>query len=272
MNTTTHAYATASEPQGARITEDLAAQGHEPFLSARWEALLLVSYAIEPEMLKPYLPAGVEPEVVEGSAFVSLVAFQFRQTRLMGVPVPFHVNFPEVNLRYYARAGERRGVGFIRELVPKPLISATANLLYNEHYRTCPIRYEHKNDTYRYDVYRGLRRQRISFQAGADLGVPPEDSWAHFLKERNWGFGRDWAGRTLQYRVRHPRWSISQVTDLALELDFGTLFGPSWRFLNQEQPMHTTLAHGSGIEVYPFERLRPAEPKRPGAPSQTRGS
>jgi hypothetical protein len=71
----------------------------KPFLTARWSNLINVTFALKPDLLLPYLPKGVEPDVVNGSAFVSLVAFQFLDTAMFGKRVPFHGYFPEINLR-----------------------------------------------------------------------------------------------------------------------------------------------------------------------------
>src|SRR5438105_349004 len=88
-----------------------------PFLTARWTNLFLATYAVPDDTLTPRLPAGLELDRRDGSAFVSLVAFDFRDTRFLGIPWPGYCNFPEINLRFYVRRGAERGVVFIREIV-----------------------------------------------------------------------------------------------------------------------------------------------------------
>ncbi|MEY3965099.1 MAG: hypothetical protein RL263_268, partial [Bacteroidota bacterium] len=80
------------------------------FLTARWENLIMANYAVDPEILKPYLPNGVELDFFEGKTYVSLVGFMFKNTRIFGVPVPFLGTFEEVNLRFYVKRQDRRGV------------------------------------------------------------------------------------------------------------------------------------------------------------------
>src|ERR1700759_5170164 len=109
------------------------------FLTAQWRHLCLITYAVDPARLLPYLPPGLELDTVDGEAFVSLVAFDFLDTRVLGIPWPGYRNFPEVNLRFYVRRGEERGVVFVRELVPARLIAWLARWLYNEPYAAIPM-------------------------------------------------------------------------------------------------------------------------------------
>ena len=110
-----------------------------PFLTAEWRRLLLVTYTVRPDLLRAYLPKGIELDRYEGQAFVSLVAFDFLNTKLKGVKIPFHTNFPEVNLRIYVRHGTQRGVVFVREYVPRFWIANIANIVYNEPYSTAKM-------------------------------------------------------------------------------------------------------------------------------------
>src|SRR5262245_26571807 len=111
-----------------------------PFLTARWSNLFLATYAVPHDLLRPRLPPGLELDIWERQAFVSLVAFDFLQTRVLGVPWPGYRDFPEVNLRFYVRHGNQRGVTFIREFVPRRLVAWMARLLYNEPYVAAPMR------------------------------------------------------------------------------------------------------------------------------------
>ena len=103
-----------------------------PFLTARWESLLLLNYPCRREWLEPLVPAGTELDAWHGETLVSLVGFLFTDTRLLGVPVPFHRTFEEVNLRFYVRRPGpdgvmRRAVVFISELVPRFDMSLAAS-------------------------------------------------------------------------------------------------------------------------------------------------
>ncbi|HMJ66854.1 MAG TPA: DUF2071 domain-containing protein, partial [Candidatus Binatia bacterium] len=110
----------------------------KPFLTAQWRNLAILNFEIAREILEPFVPPGTVLDTYKGKAYVSVVGFLFQDTRLKGVPIPFHRNFEEVNLRFYIRhfSGEdwRRGVVFIKEIVSSVAIAATARIVYNENY------------------------------------------------------------------------------------------------------------------------------------------
>ncbi len=108
------------------------------FLTAEWNNLLMLNYAVDPGLLEPLLPVGTELDLFEGRTFVSLVGFQFNRTRVHGIAIPFHRNFEEVNLRFYVKGSDRRGVVFIREFVPKLAVAAIARFLLARTIRACP--------------------------------------------------------------------------------------------------------------------------------------
>ena len=100
------------------------------FLTAEWRYLGMLNYETDPAVVAPLVPPGCELDAFEGCVFISVVGFQFLRTRVLGIPFPFHLNFEEVNLRFYVRRrveGEwRRGVVFVKELVPRRAIAWVA--------------------------------------------------------------------------------------------------------------------------------------------------
>ncbi len=253
-----------------------------PFLTARWENLAIVSYAVDEGLLTPHLPRGLELDRHEGRVFVSLVAFDFRDTRVFGVRWLRCVNFPEINLRYYVRdpAAGRRGVCFIRELVQCRPVIWIARCLYNEpYYRACMSSRVARDDrglsiVHVWSCGGGEHSLRVRASSGASL--PPATSVEHWFKEHEWGFGRDRRGRALTYRVQHPAWEVYRVESLNLRVDFGALYGTGWTCLNGREPDSVILAAGSAVAVFPKERGRPGvlrEPReaRPLRPARERG-
>ena len=230
-----------------------------PFLTAEWRHLCLINYAVEPGRLLPYLPPGLELDTVGGQAFVSLVAFDFLNTRVLGIPWPGYRSFPEINLRFYVREGERRGVAFIREFVPKRLIAGIARALYNEPYAAVPMRSVVRERDGALEVEHVLkasgRAQRIFISAGSIESVPAEDSEAHFFKEHSWGYGRSRSGRLTRYEVQHPVWATYPVERFNLDWEFGAAYGPAWSDLARTAPRSVLLAKGSPIRVSLYSSL-----------------
>jgi uncharacterized protein YqjF (DUF2071 family) len=224
------------------------------FLSAQWTNLALLTFAVSPERLQHRLPPGLELDLRDGQAFVSLVAFQFTDIRVLGIPVPGYRHFPEVNLRFYVRQGTDRGVVFVREYVPSRVVAGIAKGLYNEPYRACPmsetvVAAEGQSIRASYGLDVGGRSHTIRVAGETPAVVPPETSVAHFFKEHRWGFGADRRGRLVRYEVTHPVWAVYPVTDWDLQVDWATLYGPDWSFLQDEAPFSVILAAGSPITV-----------------------
>jgi uncharacterized protein YqjF (DUF2071 family) len=225
-----------------------------PFLTAAWHNVLAVTYAADAALLAPHLPRGAEIDELDGSPRVSLVAFVFRGTRVRGVPIPLHVNFPEINLRFYVRLRGRRAVVFIREFVPRPAISIVARLAYNEPYRTVRLR----SRTLQRDGLLGVRHRfgaglRNELEAWAEPvpTIPSEDSAAYWLTHHDAGVGRSRDGRARSYEVSHPVWALHAVRELRVEVDFAALYGPQWAYLAGAEPSHVTLATGSRVSITP---------------------
>src|SRR5438552_3464593 len=174
-----------------------------PFLTARWTNLFLASYAVPPDLLATRLPPGLELDSRDGQTFVSLVAFEFLHTRVLGIPWPGYRNFAELNLRFYVRQGERRGVVFIREFVPQRFVAWMARLLYNEPYLAAPLwatRTESADEIcIEYRLRFAGREQRLTVTAAKPVFRPAEDSVEHFFKEHHWGFGTTRWGQAIRY-------------------------------------------------------------------------
>jgi uncharacterized protein YqjF (DUF2071 family) len=229
------------------------------FLTARWSNLCLLTYAVPPAVLEPRLPRGLALDLREGRAFVSLVAFDFLDTRVLGVPWPGYRDFPEVNLRFYVRHGEERGVMFIREFVPRRLVAFLARAIYGEPYLAAPMSSRVTEDERRIIVEHRLRfggRENRVTVVGRKPGVMPDaNSTEHFFKEHQWGFGSGRGGGCVRYEVAHPHWACYSVESFELDWDWGGVYGEEFAFLGEAAPCSVVLAAGSAIVVFPKGKL-----------------
>jgi uncharacterized protein YqjF (DUF2071 family) len=251
------------------------------FLTAEWRKLIMAQYAIDPALLAPYLPGGLELDLYQDSeaphtpatCYVSLVGFLFTRVRLKGIPPPFHTTFEEVNLRFYVRRNlpdgtHRRGVVFISEIVPKPAITLLARALYGEAYRTARTRHTWATTPtsldVRYDWKHRGHWQTVSAHASPQPEPIAPNSLNEFITEHYWGytkrrilFGRP--GGTGEYGVAHPRWQVYPLISTHIEADFGSLYGPSFAPLTQREPDHVLLAEGSPIAIRSGSHFTPAK-------------
>lgn len=234
------------------------------FLTAEWRKLLMANYPVEEEVLRPYLPYGTEFDYWEGKLYMSLVGFMFLNTKVLGIPVPFHRHFEEVNLRFYVRYKAenewRRGVVFLRELVPKTMIAFVANTVYGEHYRTLPMRHniEQEADSLRVEYGWKTASGWSSFGAvcAAQAQEMPEGSEAEFITEHYWGYTRLGDRKTSQYQVEHPRWQVYPVLEHRIKVDFEQTYGKALAPYLQTEPASLLCAEGSPIRVRKGARIR----------------
>jgi uncharacterized protein len=230
------------------------------FLTATWSHLLNLSFAVPDTLLLPLLPPELELDRWEGQAYVSLVAFDFLHTRVRGIKVPFHVNFPEVNLRFYVHHKGQRGVVFIREFVPKHCIALIAHRIYNEPYLAFPMESQHTQAedgslALTHQIWKDKDELLLKARISGPEQIPGTDTAAHFFKEHELGFGRDKKGETLCYGVEHPLWATRDLQIEELALDFGKFYGPEWALLNGRTPEHALYCVGSPIKVFSAQRL-----------------
>jgi uncharacterized protein YqjF (DUF2071 family) len=231
------------------------------FLSAEWRYLAMLNYEIDPAVLLPYVPRGTELDTWNGKTFVSVVGFLFLKTRVLGIPIPFHTDFEEVNLRFYVRRrsedGWRRGVVFVKEIVPKMAIATVARLVYNENYVALPMRHtlERTASATGVDVlaeYGWRLGEQWDYLRVKTHGQPEpliSGSEEEFITEHYWGYAAQKDGGGVEYRVEHPSWRVWQVSEYELSCDVSRLYGDAFVGALQTQPSSAFLAEGSRVVV-----------------------
>ena len=232
------------------------------FLSAEWRKLVMANYVIDQEILLKYLPHGTELDLWNGNCYVSLIGFMFKETRVKGVKIPLHVNFEEVNLRFYVKYQEdgswKRGVVFIKEIVPKRALAIVANTIYKEKYQTLPMRHHwefSENELvveYQWNKGRWNSLKIVSSNDPKDIEVGTEEE---FITEHYWGYTKIAKDRTSEYEVLHPRWKAYTTLEYTIDVDFEAVYGSDFAFLKSEQPKSVFMAEGSEIEVKSGKRI-----------------
>ena len=207
-------------------------------------------------MLNKYLPRGTELDLWNETCYVSLVGFMFLNTKVKGVKIPFHINFEEVNLRFYVRYKHdrewRRGVVFIKEIVSKPALTLVANAVYGENYETMPMSHSwttaDDNLTVVYKWKKG-RWNSLKIITGNVSSLIKENSEEEFITEHYWGYTKVSDEKTSEYGVEHPRWEVYKTKDFFIDVDFGNIYGEEFDFLSSQKPESVFLAEGSEIKV-----------------------
>ncbi len=226
------------------------------FLTAEWRYLAMLNYAVDPAILVPLLPPGTELDFFNGTTFVSVVGFRFLRTKVLGIGIPLHRNFEEVNLRFYVRRrgpeGWRRGVVFVRELVPRWAIAWVARTIYGEPYTALPMDHVIVQTNGSMAVeYRWKRDGRWESLGVHGIGAPQPlavGSHEEFIAEHYWGYTA-FRGGCSEYQVEHPPWRIWRGTQSYLRADVRTLYGDQFVAALSTSPVSSLIADGSEVTV-----------------------
>lgn len=219
------------------------------FLTAEWRWLAMLNWEVDPDLLRPLVPRGTELDAWSGKTLVSLVGFLFLRTRVLGVPIPFHRSFEEANLRFYVRRVERgevrRGVVFVKEVVPRFAIAAVARWVYNESYVCLPMR--HARDATSIEYGWGDCSVRARFDGEPSLPSPGSEE--EFVTEHYWGYAKQRDGSTVEYRVEHPQWRIWRASEPRAAGSFAQLYGEKLGAALARPPSSAFVAEGSEVVV-----------------------
>jgi uncharacterized protein YqjF (DUF2071 family) len=234
----------------------------QSFLTANWRYLAMLNFVVDPHLLAPLVPPGTELDFENGETFVSVVGFLFLDTRLLGLPIPLHRDFEEVNLRFYVRKKSadtwRRGVVFVRELVPRRAIATIARVFYGEPYLAVPM--SHSIDhvdlklSVEYSWKRGRKSESLKMSASGEPQTIPAGSHAEFITEHYWGYTAIRSGCS-EYRVEHPRWKTWTAEKFALDADVATLYGERFAETLTSDPRSAFIADGSPVQVLLRQQL-----------------
>lgn len=219
----------------------------------------MLNYEIDPALLARFVPAGTELDFWNGKSYVSIVGFLFRDACVIGIPIPFHRHFEEVNLRFYVRRksdeGWRRGVVFIKELVPRRAIAFVARKFYNENYLALPM--SHRIERFQKEIksaayfwrFNGLDNY-LKVVTRGNAQPLADGALQEFITEHYWGYARQRDGSTMEYAVEHPRWRIWETQAAEFNCDIANLYGESFREFLNRSPSSAFLADGSEVKVH----------------------
>ncbi|MDD7985834.1 DUF2071 domain-containing protein [Lentisphaera marina] len=228
------------------------------FLHAHWNNLILASYKIDPKSLEAFIPFGTELDFHDGDCYVSLVAFMFHDTRICNLAIPGHINFEEVNLRFYVRPKydpTKRSVVFIKEIVPKKAIEVIANSLFYENYFTTKMDHHFNGNDYSYSWLNKGVDNSIKVTSTDNFYIPKAGSIQEFITEHYWGYTKA-NTNTLEYEVKHDQWEVCDINSYEVNVDFEKNYGSIFGILNDKKADNICFSKGSYIEVNYGKKIR----------------
>jgi uncharacterized protein YqjF (DUF2071 family) len=173
--------------------------------------MLFVSWPVPVPAVRALVPAGLEIDEFDGSAWVTIEALHMDIVRVRNLPLPRPIAGVEVNVRTYVRRRGTRGVYFLSLDAPGAIGNTLNRLLFNLPFRTADVRLELKGDNYHVEsTRRNHGGPPVAFAASARIMGGPRavapGSVDEFLLTQTTLFGADARGHLFRGDVAHrPR-------------------------------------------------------------------
>lgn len=221
----------------------------------------MLNFEIAPDVLQPHVPQGLELDLWQGKAFVTVVGLNFVTNKVFGMHLPLLPSFEQVNLRLYvrkiAKENTRRGVVFIKEIVPMFVVSAVARLFFKQEYRVHPMghKFEGASDgatqekVIEYSWQHSNKWEKMVARSKGNFELPSKGSKEEFVVERYRGYVSH-RNKIKEFQVEHPPWKIQQVYAASLDCDVGRLYGPEFIDFLQRKPDFAFVAEGGLSSLY----------------------
>lgn len=186
-----------------------------PWVMAQvWHDLLFAHWPVSPESLRARVPAELELDTFDGSAWIGIVPFRMSGVRLRGLPaVPGTSAFPELNVRTYVRVGDRPGVWFFSLDAANALAVAVARAWFDLPYFRARMSCAARGEEIDYASERTHRGAPAAAWRGTYAPTGPVELAArgtleHWLTERYCLYARSPAGRIRRGEIHHEPWPL----------------------------------------------------------------
>jgi uncharacterized protein len=195
-----------------------------PWLVAmEWRDALFLHWPVDAGAMRALIPRDLELDVMDGNAWVGIVAFSIARARARGVPARLALrSFGEVNVRTYVTGGGKQGVWFLSLDAASALTVRAGRRALHLPYYDARIFTARDQDSYAYRLERtDARGPAARFDARAHLAngsrTAPAGSLEQRLVERYSFFTVDRRGRTVRGDVIHPPWPLRDATATVAE-------------------------------------------------------
>lgn len=183
-----------------------------------WHDLLFAHWPVDPAVLRPHVPEGLDIDTRDGVAWVGVIPFHMTGVRLRGLPaVPGIGSFVELNVRTYVTDGAHPGVWFCTLDAGSWLGVRIARWWWGLNYLDAKIRCDHDGDWIKYTSER--RNSDATFAGryrptGEPFTAKP-DTLEQFLTERYHLYTQR-RGRLIRGSIAHEPWQL-RYADLRID-------------------------------------------------------
>ncbi|WP_308993848.1 DUF2071 domain-containing protein [Mariniflexile litorale] len=218
------------------------------FMKGHWEDLIMTTFEIDEAILKPYLPKDTQLDLYNGKTLLSMVAFRFTKVRFFGFNVLMHQNFGQINFRFYVKSkiDNSKGVVFIKEFAPKPLITWVANIFYNEPYHFKNITYNKYLKNKKIALEYNYKTYKTKAKGSVTTHELTSNTLEHFVVARYIAFINNKDNKTLQYKIQHKPWRLYNLENSYYDKELLNLLPKPFKKLKY---ISTCFVNGSSVAV-----------------------
>jgi hypothetical protein len=160
-------------------------------------------------------------------------------------------------LRFYVVRKEgnqiKRGVVFINETIPYPIVAWVANKLYNEHYTVVPTKHEQilgtDSNQIKFEWLVDSKWNSIDVQYSNKSKTMKSNSLEKFIYEHYYGYTKVSDKKTEEYKLQHPSWKTHTLLNYEIDCDFQVMYGQDFAILNETKPAAVFIAKGSKVGI-----------------------
>lgn len=223
-----------------------------------WRNLLFAHWPVPAADVQRLLPASLEVDCFDESAWVAVVPFEMTGVRPRLTPaLPWFSNFAELNVRTYVRprgqANSKPGVYFWSLEASNPFAVAVARRFFHLPYMNASMQCQQRGEWVNYQSQRTHRAQPPAVFEGRyrPLGPAPKTELTRFLTERYCLYTTDSYDRLYRGEIHHPPWSLEHAE---LELHHNTMAEACSIHLPAGNPL-LHFARAIQVAIWPLKRL-----------------
>ena len=230
-------------------------------ITAKFSELVAVNFQIDPKILEPRVPRGLELDFFHDETYVSLVAMMLRDVRVWGIPIHIATGVEKFNLRFYVRRrlGDeiRRGSCFIKDYVSSGSAAWILGSLYKSDFHKMKMKHDNSgfdgladsvpSADYSWKVNDNWNRLRVK---GLNrIQNTGRDTKHGFFLDHDYEYAQR-KGKTLEYSSSRPKWTIWNAAQASFQCDVKQLFGLEFAKALGRRPASVFLSRGSDVTTY----------------------
>lgn len=233
--------------------EILKQKNHRPFeypknnwtVYQEWNKAVFLHWEVNPDLIKPLLPKGIELDILNGKTWVSLVAFDMNNIGIKNILKPPYISdFQEINIRVYVICNGKPSVYFLSMEANNWLSCKLIKTVSKFPYRYSKM---NRNDSI-YQSENNEFNDSFNLEYNIENLSVKKDETDLWLTERYAVF-QDYKKHIIEYDVHHIEWPLQKINIKKLEVNY-----PRFSHLINSTP--DKIHYSKGVQVLTWDKTK----------------